>query len=109
MADEDDAEGARDVDDDGAARRPARFQAEVREIERNLVDTALKSEPLLRGMDFDDYRQQYLYPQERWAVTKKVVSTVVDAAYSGVDAADSVKSAATASVRGAWRTRREER
>ena len=114
MADEDDAEGARDVDD-AAARRPAdarnvraaRFQAEVREIERNLVDTALKSEPLLRGMDFDDYRQKYLYPQERWAATKKVVNTVVDAAYAGVDAADSVKSAATASVRGAWRTRKE--
>ena len=111
MADEDDAEGARDVDEDAAARRPAdarnvraaRFQAEVREIERNLVDTALKSEPLLRGMDFDDYRQKYLYPQERWAATK-VVNTVVDAAHLG---ADSVKSAAAASVKGAWRTRKE--
>ena len=115
MADEDDAEGARDVDEDAAARRPAdarnvraaRFQAEVREIERNLVDTALKSEPLLRGMDFDDYRQKYLYPQERWAETKKLVNTVVDATSSGVDAADSVKGAAAASVRFAWRTRKE--
>lgn len=83
MAEEDDEEV--EHEDDSHATQPAdsrnvratRFQAEVREIERNLIDTVLKSEPLWDGMKFDRYRERHLYPIERWAEAKRMLAAPV--------------------------------
>lgn len=83
MAEEDDDEVEHEEDShdtqpaDSRNVRATRFQAEVREIERNLIDTVLKSEPLWDGMKFDRYRERHLYPIERWAEAKRMLAAPV--------------------------------